>query len=111
MDFTKQLITPEGEKWETDEQYTDEKGIIATKKVPLTFFRLARESLLGSKVGGRILSCPTVAVWRLNVFNKINAVPTDAQLTFFDKVLLKKLVALRFDIAPAAKLINMINGK
>lgn len=105
MDFTTQLITPEGENWEIDEKFTNDKGILEVRKVPLTYFKVARESLLG-KVGSRILNSIFVTKWRWTVFLKID---TGLRLNYFDKLLIKKLVSMRFDISIAAQLINALD--
>jgi len=110
MDLTKQLITPEGEKWEHKESYTDENGIPQSRMAPLTLFKVARESLLG-QVGGRILNSIPFTMWRWAIYNKLAECPSNPQISGIDKLLLKKLVVRRFDIAPSAQLIKEINKK
>lgn len=106
-DFTKQLITAEGEKWEHDEKYTDKKGIVQTRKEKLTYYKVARESLIGT-VGNARLNNVRNTKRRFNLFLKIHNTPKNPDLTWFERRLLKKLVAMRFDVAPAARLINLL---
>ena len=110
MDFTKQLTTPEGEPWEHNENFTDEKGIIQSRLAEFTYFKVARECLLG-KVGGRILNSIFCTKWRWAVYRKIAQNELALELNFFDKYLLKRLAVLRFDVSVAAQLINKLDTK
>lgn len=107
MDFTQQILTPEGKGWEHDEHYTDDDGVIKTRKEKLTYYKIAREALLG-KVGSKLLNNIYFTKKRFSIFLKIHENQKNVQLTWFEKLILRKLVSMRFDVAPASRLINAL---
>jgi len=107
MNFTEQFLTADGEQATHNENYKDDKGVIANREAPLTYFKVVREALLG-QVGGRIINSPRFVAIRFKLFEKIRDNQESCKLSPFEKWLVKGLMAKRFDVTTTARLLEKL---
>ena len=107
MDLTQNIVDENGEVCTHQEAYKDKNGVNKTRDSEITYYKIVREALIGI-VGGRLLNCPSVVVLRHDLFLRIHSDPVNVHLTFTEKILLKTLLAKRFDLSTAAQVIKKL---
>lgn len=107
-DFTTITTDTEGKYIYQDEHFYNEEGVRESRRVPLTMYKIARESLMG-ECGGWFLNTAIIISYRESLYCKIrDNLEKGVDLNLFDQWLLKRLVVRRFPVNAAAQLIRFL---
>ena len=107
MDLLQKIVDEEGVVCTHEEAYKDKNGTSKMRKADLTYYKIVREALTGVNAS-RFFNTPFFCVWRYNLFIYLHANKEHNTLTFLDRLLIKKLLALRFDLSTAAQIIKQL---